>query len=121
MAVNLPIPEAQCPRVVFLILGLKAFLDDSAIDGGSVDVRTLLASLLEEILRGRLLRHCRQQVEQFGRGGKLEYKEEREKPKRWMGRECSGTVEVYLARCHGNALKADCETNGKTIRDVVDR
>ena len=67
---NLPISEAQCPRVVFLSLGFKVFLDGSAIDDGFVTVRILLASSLEEILRGLLLRHCRQQEEQFGRGGR---------------------------------------------------
>ena len=44
-------------RVVLLGLGLKGFLDFSAIDDLLVDVRTLLTSSLERILRGLLLRH----------------------------------------------------------------
>ena len=57
--VDPPIPQVQCPRVILLGLGLKGFLDDSAIDNRSVDVTTLLAGSLQEILRGLLLRHCR--------------------------------------------------------------
>lgn len=67
------------PARSFLSLGFKVFLDDSAIDDGLVDVRTLLASSLEEILRGLLLRHIEQQPEQLGQREECEYKEERAK------------------------------------------
>ena len=75
-AVDLLVPYAQCPRVVFLGLEFKMFLDCSAIDDGFVDARTLLASSLEEIIGG-LLRHCRQQMKQAdGRSEERAHKDE---------------------------------------------
>ena len=107
--VNLPIPEAQCPRVVFLSLGFKVFLDDSAIDDGFVAIRTLLASSLEEILRGLLLRHCQQQGAVWTRRKKGRGKEKIEKKR--LPRSRRGMSD----KTEENALKAYCETSVKTI------
>ncbi len=49
------------------------FLDCDAIDDRFVDVRTLFASSLKEILRGLLLRHRRQRMKQSRRGEKREH------------------------------------------------
>jgi len=49
------------------------FLDCNAIDDRFVDVRILLTSLLEEILRGLLLWHRSQRMEQSRRGKKREH------------------------------------------------
>jgi hypothetical protein len=66
-AADLPIALIQCPRIILLGLGFDVVFDCSIVYIPVVDIRTLFATLPEEILWGLLLRHRRQQMKQYRR------------------------------------------------------
>lgn len=104
----------QSPRVVFRGLRFKLFLDISAIDDLLVDVRAVLTSSLEEILRGLLLRHWRRREEQFRRSEVREARQEGREEKGTKG-ECVGLVELRLGRSQQFVLRHDWQNNGTKV------
>lgn len=73
-AADLTIPLTKCPLVGLLGPGFDVFFDCSTIDTPFLDIKTLCESSLEEILRGLLLRHRRQQMKQYRRSEQREHK-----------------------------------------------